>query len=156
MKPRPSIPGRGEVLKYRTRSRSPWIWGVAAVGIAFVAFITWDLFTYGKYIDAFSGATPRALRHDPPRGISLEVGGRVETPWRVTTRSLRLLAPVRIRTREVSPGGEIMGAYIHTGVPVIHILGGVDPKPPPDEPDDRPLDLRVLFSNREGESMLFT
>lgn len=156
MKSRSSIPGREPVRQNRNGRRTPWIWAVGAVGFAVLAFITWDLFTYGKYIDAFSGATPRALRHDPPRGISLEVGGRVEKPWRVTTRSLRLLAPVRIRTREVSPAGEILGAYIHTGVPVIHVLAGVDPKPPADEPDDRPLDLMVLFSNRDGESRLFT
>lgn len=138
------------------RIRRSWVWIGAAAGSAALIFLAWDLFTYGRFIDAFSGATPSALHYPPPDGLTLLVDGRLERPWTVTSRSLRLLAPVRVRTREVTPDGHIMGSYAYTGVPVMHILAGVDPRPLSIDPDDRPLDMLVVFESRDGKHSLFT
>jgi len=135
------------------RKSRVWVLGVAVIPI--LAFLTWDLIHYGRFIDAFSGATPKALQYSPPGGLELLVDGRVQQPWRVTTRSMRLLAPVRVRTREVSPEGRLQGAYAHTGVPVMHILAGVDPRPLDLDPDDRPLDMLVVFTARDGRRAFF-
>ena len=139
-----------------TAARRPLLWIAAVAGTAVAAFLTWDLITYGRFIDAFSGATPRALHHAAPDGLEIQVDGRVERPWRVTSRTLRLLAPLRVRTREVTPDGRVMGAYAHTGVPVMHILAGVDPSPLAQDPDDRPLDMLVVFTARSGKRSFFT
>lgn len=138
------------------RIRRSWIWMGAVAGSAALIFLAWDLFTYGRFIDAFSGATPSALYYPPPDGLKLLVEGRLERPWKVTSRSLRLLAPVRVRTREVTPDGRIMGSYAYTGVPVMYILAGVDPRPLSIDPDDRPLDMLVMFASRDGKRSVFT
>mgnify|MGYP000228345866 CR=1 FL=1 len=137
-------------------TRRSWIWTGAMVGVAALVFLAWDLFTYGRFIDAFSGATPSALHYPPPDGLEILVDGQVQRTWKVTSRSLRLLAPVRVRTREVTPDGRIMGSYAYTGVPVMHILAGVDPRPLSIDPDDRPLDMLVVFASRDGKCSVFT
>ena len=143
-------------MKRATESRKTWIWMAGVVALALLAFLAWDLATYGRYIDAFSGATPSALYYPPPDGLEFLVDGRVERTWKVKSRSLRLLAPVRVRTREVTPGGLVMGSYAYTGVPVMHVLAGVDPRPLDIDPDDRPLDMLVVFTSRAGKRSCFT
>jgi hypothetical protein len=120
------------------------------------AFVLWDVVTHRDYIDAFSGATPLALQKEVPNGLSLEIDGKVKQIYRFNSRSFRLLAKTRVRTREVTPGGEIMGAYIYTGVPVIHIMEGVRPQKTKTHAFDRPLDMIVIFTSANGKTTRFS
>ncbi len=107
-------------------------------------------------IDAFSGATPLALNKDVPNNLSLTIDGRVKQTYRFDSRSLRLLAHTRIRIPEVTPRGNIMGTYIYTGVPVLHILEGVVPQKKKTDAFDRPLDMIVTATSADGTSVHFS
>jgi hypothetical protein len=120
------------------------------------AFVLWDVVSHRDYIDAFSGATPLALEKKVPNGLSIVVDGKVKQTYHFNSRSFRLLAKTRVRTREVTPGGEIMGAYIYTGVPVIHILEGVAPVKTKSDAFDRPLDMMVIFTSAAGKKAYFS
>lgn len=119
-------------------------------------FVLWDIFTHQQYIDAFSGATPRALVKDVPNGVSLTVDGKVKQTYYFSIRALKLLAKTRIRVPEVSPQGEILGAYIYYGIPVIHIMEGVAPEKSKTDAFDRPLDLVAVFTSSSGETAVFS
>jgi len=106
--------------------------------------------------DAFSGATPKALEKDVPDGLLLTVDGQVKQVYRFSSQSFRRFSRIRLRTREVSPTGEIMGAYIYTGIPAAHILEGIATKKESSAPFDRPLDLAVIFTTASGQSSCFS
>jgi len=120
------------------------------------AFVLWDVFTHRDYSDAFSGATPLALEKEVPNGLFLTIDGKVKQTYRFNSRSFRLLAKTRVRTREVTPEGRIMGAYVYTGVPVIHIMEGVKPQKTETGAFDRPLDMVVIFTSAGGKTARFS
>ena len=121
-----------------------------------IGFILWDVISHRQYIDAFSGATPRALVQDVPNVLSLTVDGKVKQVYYFSPRALRLLAKTRLRVPEMSPRGEILGTYIYAGIPVIHILEGVAPKIEETDVFDRPLDMKVVFTSSSGQTSAFS
>jgi len=128
----------------------------AVLLVCAAAFILWDLLTHRYYIDAFSGATPQALEKDVPEGLSLIVDGRVKQTYRLNSSSFRLLSKVRVRTAEITPQGEMMGAYIYTGVPLLFIMEGVASECLPSDVFDRPLDMVVTFTSANGQTAKFS
>lgn len=106
--------------------------------------------------DALSQATPVALHMPLPGDLTLFFQGEVAHPYRLTSAELSRLSTIRIRTREVTAGGEIMGAYIYQGIPVLFILEGIVPRITGDVPFDRPLDLVVSFISRKGKRSRFS
>lgn len=119
-------------------------------------FILWDLISHRQDIDAFSGATPRALVQYISNGLSLTVDGKVKQVYYFSPHALGLLAKTRLRIPEVSPRGEILGAYIYYGIPVIHIMEGVAPKKDETDAFDRPLDMAVIFTSASGQTSIFS
>jgi len=120
------------------------------------AFILWDLATHRHYIDAFSGATPVAVVKNIPENLSLKVDGKVKQEYLFSAPALRLLSKIRIRVPEMSPQGEILGAYIYYGIPVIHIMEGVAPLKDETDAFDRPLDMVVIFTSSSGKRSVFS
>ncbi|MCK4765122.1 MAG: hypothetical protein KAW12_23185 [Candidatus Aminicenantes bacterium] len=106
--------------------------------------------------DAFSGATPLALKRKVPDGLSLIVDGKVKQEYVFSSDSFWLLAKARIRTPLVSPGGEILGAYIYTGVPALYFLEGIVPQKSAEDVFDRPLDMVVIFTSASGRKVCFS
>lgn len=129
---------------------------ILIVIILTAAFILLNVFKQRDYIDAFSGATPRALERKVPDGLSLTVDGKVKQTYHFTSHSFRLLAKARIRTPEVSPEGEILGAYIYTGIPVLYIMEGIVTEKNPSAAFDRPLDMVVIFTSSSGQTAYFS
>lgn len=124
---------------------------------AAVAFLLHNTASAEKgQIDAFSGATPLALAKHVPDGLSLLVNGRVKQNYRLNTPAFHLLAKTRIRIPEVTPDGRILGAYIYTGIPVLHILEGVVPQKNKTDAFDRPLDMIVTATSANGKSVRFS
>ncbi len=110
----------------------------------------------GVDIEALTGATPLAVKRDVPRGVTLAVNGMVKKEYRFSRRALNGMAATRIRTREVAPGGEYLGAYIYYGIPLFNILEGVEPKKPEGAPFDRPLDMIVEVVSDGGQKARFS
>ncbi|MBN2079999.1 MAG: hypothetical protein JW838_13615 [Spirochaetes bacterium] len=112
----------------------------------------------GNYAEimAVTGATPLAIKETAPGGITLTVSGMVKREYRFTSKSLNAFAPTRIRTMEVSPGGEFEGAYAYDGVPIFNILEGIEPVKTKDAAFDRPLDMIVTFTSRSGKKSRFS
>lgn len=129
---------------------------IAVLTLAGALLVLKIIKTGGDSLDAFSGATPLALSREVPQGLSLKIDGDVKQEYRLTSRSFRLLAPMRIRTPEVNSSGEIVGTYIYTGIPVLYILEGVVPKKEANAAFDRPLDMMVTFSSTGGQSSSFS
>lgn len=129
---------------------------VLLMGIIAAAVIAWYVQTHRHYVDAFSGATPPALERGVPDDLQLEVTGDVKQTYTFNSRALRLLAKTRVRTREVSSGGEILGAYIYSGIPLLYILEGVAPEKEKDAVFDRPLDMLVTVQAVSGDTARFS
>jgi len=62
--------------------------------------------------DAVSSATCPAVKRVLPSGISINIDGKVQKKYSLTHEYLSTLSTVRVRTREITPEGNIMGAYI--------------------------------------------
>ncbi|MDT8272209.1 MAG: hypothetical protein RRA35_03355 [Desulfomonilia bacterium] len=103
-----------------------------------------------------TGATPLALSQKVPSGIRLEVTGLVKKNYRFTSSALRAFATTRIRTRELSPGGDFLGTYIYCGIPVFNILEGVAPSFPEGSLMDTPADFLVTFTSASGDKRSFS
>jgi hypothetical protein len=103
-----------------------------------------------------SGATPLAVARQVPSDFHLEIDGLVKKAYRFSGNALNALATTRIRTREVSPDGEYLGAYIHVGIPVFNILEGIAPQKPDHYSFDQPLDIVVAFHSESGETVYFS
>lgn len=129
---------------------------ILTVVLLVVTFILLTVFRTKNDIDAFSGATPQALKKEIPDGLSLTVDGQVKQTYHFTSRSFRLLDHIRIRTREVSPDGEILGAYIYSGIPILYIMEGIVPRKEAAAAFDRPLDMVVVFYSLSGKSARFS
>ena len=128
----------------------------AVLMVLAIGFILWDVISHRQYIDAFSGATPQALAQSVPDDLSLTVDGKVKQVYYFSPQALRLLAKTRLRVPEISPQGEILGAYIYSGIPVIHIMEGVAPKIEKTDAFDRPLDMAVIFTSDSGQTSIFS
>lgn len=107
-------------------------------------------------IMTITGATPLALQEAVPSGISLRITGMVKKEYVLSSHTLNKFATARIRTREVTAGGEFDGAYVYTGIPLYNILEGVTPKKPETAPFDRPLDLVVTIQSSSGARARFS
>jgi len=107
-------------------------------------------------IMAVTGATPLALQESAPSGISLKITGMTKKEYDLTSYTLNKFATTRIRTREISPGGEFEGAYVYTGIPMYNILEGVTPKKPKSAAFDSPLDMVVIFNSASGKIARFS
>jgi len=125
--------------------------------VLLVTAIAWTLFAGNdNKIMAVTGATPKALVEQAPSGIRLLVNGQVKQDYLFSGDTLNALASTRIRTREVSSDGQFLGAYVYTGIPVLHILEGIQPVKSKDAAFDRPLDMVVMFTSTMGESVTFS
>jgi hypothetical protein len=124
--------------------------------VAAAAFIFLDILENKDYIDAFSGATPPALEKNVPDRLALTVDGKVDQIYHFNSRSFRLLAKTRIRTREVTPEGDVTGTYIYTGVPLLYIMEGVRPKKNKTDVFDRPMDIVVVITSSNGQTARFS
>jgi hypothetical protein len=114
--------------------------------------------THKDYYDylTMSGATPLAVARRVPADIRLTIDGLVKKTYRFTGDALNALATTRIRTREVSPDGDYLGAYVHVGIPVFNILEGIAPQKPANAAFGQPLDILVAFHSASGESVYFS
>lgn len=129
---------------------------ILMMGIIATAVIAWYVQSHRHYVDAFSGATPPALERGVPDNLELQVTGDVKQTYTFNSRALRLLAKTRVRTREISPEGEILGAYIYSGIPLLYILEGVAPKKEESAVFDRPLDMMVTAHTASGKTVRFS
>jgi len=129
---------------------------LALVSLAVGVFILWDIYTYRNHIDAFSGATPQALNKAVPSSYSITVDGLVKQEYKFSSRALNLLAKSRVRMPEISPRGEVKGAYIYYGIPILHILEGVVPQKQEGAAFDRPLDMIVEIHSAPGKKSSFS
>ena len=130
------------------------IYGAALAIAVFVVYRT----AHHDYYNAITvtGATPLAVAEKVPSGVSLEVTGRVKKDYRFTTSSLRAFATTRIRTIELSPEGEFLGAYIYVGIPVFNILEGVAPWFPEGSARNFPTDFLVTVVSESGDKAVFS
>ena len=110
---------------------------------------------YYDYL-TMSGATPLAVARRVPSHIRLEIDGLTKRPYRFSGDALNALAPTRIRTREISPDGEFLGAYIHVGIPAFHLLEGIAPGKPAHVGFDQPTDILVTFHSATGRKAYFS
>jgi hypothetical protein len=107
-------------------------------------------------IDARSSATTQAVQQSFPDNLSLKIFGKVKKIYQLKSDYLATLSRVRIRTREVTPEGDIMGAYIYHGIPLYFLLDGIVPLKGPKDVFDRPLDLIVSFISKTGRKSHFS
>lgn len=125
--------------------------------IVFAVFIIYRTAHHDYYSAVtVTGATPLALAEKVPSGVRLEVAGRVKKTYSFGTSSLRAFAATRIRTREISPGGDFLGSYIYAGIPAFNILEGVAPSFPENSPVNFPTDFLVTFVTASGEKAVFS
>ncbi len=103
-----------------------------------------------------TGATPLAMQESVPGNVSLRVTGMVKKEYNLSSRVLNKFATARIRTREVTAGGEYDGAYVYTGIPLYNILEGITPEKPKTAAFDRPLDMVVTLHSRSGKKAHFS
>lgn len=103
-----------------------------------------------------TGATPLATQESVPGDVSLRITGMVKKEYNLSSRVLNRFATARIRTREVTAGGEYDGAYVYTGIPLYNILEGVTPEKPKTAAFDRPLDMVVTLHSRSGRKAHFS
>ncbi len=126
----------------------------AVLGMAVGLF----LFRERNYIRimAVTGATPLAVKADVGSGISLKIFGLTKRTYHFDHRALNAMAPVYLRTREVSPAGKFEGTYRYSGVSVLHLLEGVAPQKPQNALFDKPHDIVVTFVSKRGERRHFS
>ena len=130
---------------------------IIALAIAGAIFVGYRQ-THKDYYDylTMSGATPLAVARRVPGHIRLAIDGWVKKDYRFTGDALNALATTRIRTREFSPDGNYLGAYIHVGIPVFNILEGIAPKKPEGVAFNQPIDILVTFTSQEGKKARFS
>ena len=97
-----------------------------------------------------TGATPLAVSEKVPSHFELTVDGMVKKTYHFSASALNGFAHTRIRTREFSPDGTFLGAYMYLGIPVFNILEGVAPQKPVGVIFDQPLDILVEFTSASG------
>ena len=63
--------------------------------------------------DAVSSATSPALKKTIPEKFSIRIAGKVKREYALSSEYLSTLSSVRIRTKEITPDGKVMGAYFY-------------------------------------------
>jgi len=106
-------------------------------------------------IMAVTGATPLAMKQVVPEKNSLTVDGMVKKTYTFSGSALRALASTRIRVHEFTSKKEYKGSYFYTGISLYHLLEGIAPKKP-EGTYDRPLDMVVTFTSRDGKKSRFS
>jgi hypothetical protein len=129
---------------------------ILAVVIVTGILVVRNLVSHPSYKEIFSGAVPQALEKEIPDGLSLTIDGKVKQTITLTDKAFRLMSKTRFRTPEITPEGEIMGTYIYTGIPVIYILEGVQAEKTKTDAFDRALDMIVVFTSAEGQTVRFS
>jgi hypothetical protein len=137
-------------------NKKKWLVLSGLVLVLVFTFTMWDVIVHKDYIDAFSGATPLALEKEVPAGLKLVIDGKVKKQYEFIRSSFRLLAKSRIRIPEITSTGEILGAYIYTGIPMYYIMEGVAPLKTESDAFDRPLDMIVVFTSSTGKKVRFS
>jgi hypothetical protein len=142
------------MMRLRWRSKAPFILAIIVAVSVFVFYRQ----THRDYYDylTMSGATPLAVSRRVPSDFSLEISGLVKKTYHFSGNALNALATTRIRTREISPDGDYLGAYIHVGIPVFNILEGISPQKPAHAAFDQPLDILVTFHSESGKKVYFS
>ncbi len=120
------------------------------------ALILWDIYVNFDYIDAFSGATPKAIAGKVPGGIEVKVKAFAGREYQFNSSTFRLLSKTRVRTREIEADGSVVGSYAYEGVPLGILLEGVDPDKSSTAPFDRPTDVVVIVKSASGKSSAFS
>ncbi len=106
-------------------------------------------------IMAVTGATPLAMKQLVPEKNTLTVDGMVKKTYKFSGAALRALASTRIRVHEFTSKKEYKGSYFYTGISLYHLLEGIAPKKP-EGTYDRPLDMVVTFTSRDGKKSRFS
>jgi hypothetical protein len=104
----------------------------------------------------FPGKTPLALEKSVPDGLTFSVVGKDNKVFTYTSKSFRALAKARVRTPEITPEGEMLGAYYYTGIPLLYIMEGFDDLKTKKDAFDRPLDMIVVFQSKDGKTVRFS
>jgi len=130
---------------------------VYLAALTFAVFIIYRS-AHHDYYNAVTvtGATPKALSRQVPSGFGLSVEGMTKKTYRFSHSALRAFATTRIRTKEISPGGNFLGTYMYSGIPVFNILEGVAPEIPSYTGMDTPTDFLVTFVSRSGKRVFFS
>lgn len=110
----------------------------------------------GKKPDAVSSATQLAVKRALPANFSFNAAGMVKHPCTYSKKNLEQFPFIRIRSAEVKANGEILGAYIYTGIPVLYLLEKTVPLKPKDAVFNRPLDMQVVFRSSTGKEKIFS
>ncbi|HON77641.1 MAG TPA: hypothetical protein PK544_04060 [Spirochaetota bacterium] len=105
---------------------------------------------------SLTGATAKAFSVPVPEGVTLTVNGEVKQEYSFSGRALNGFATTILRTQEVSPSGEFEGTYTYVGIPLYFMLEGIAPKKPKDAAFDRPLDMVVTFTSKDGKKVHFS
>jgi len=106
--------------------------------------------------DGVSSATCPAIQEVIPSGLSIRIFGKVKNEYNLNSKYLSKLSTIRIRTREVSSKGKILGAYIYHGIPLYFLMDGIAPHKNGNDLFDRPLDIMVTFISKSGETSNFS
>ncbi len=109
-----------------------------------------------KSIDAVSSATSPAIKRELPEKFSLRVTGKLKREYFLSAEYLSTLSTVRIRTKEVTSEGKVMGAYFYQGIPLYFILDGIAPHKDITDQFDRPLDMVITFISKSGLTSNFS
>ncbi len=106
--------------------------------------------------DSISSATCPAIKKEIPEKFSIRVTGKVKKEYLLSREYLSTLSSVRIRTKEMTPDGKVMGAYFYQGIPLYFILDGIAPKKDKNDSFDRPLDIVITFISESGLTSNFS
>ena len=109
-----------------------------------------------KSTDAVSSATCPAIKKEIPEKFSIRVTGKVKRDYVLSREYLSTLSTVRVRTKEMTPDGKVMGAYFYQGIPLYFILDGITPQKDKSDSFDRPLDLVITFISESGSTSNFS
>ena len=130
---------------------------IYVVALVFAVFITYRT-AHHDYYNAITvtGATPKAVAKKVPADFFLTIDGMVKKTYSLPSSALRAFATARIRTKEVSTGGDFQGTYIYAGIPVFNILEGIAPAFPDESLVNTPTDFLVTFTSDSGEKVDFS
>ena len=130
---------------------------IYVVALVFAVFITYRT-AHHDYYNAITvtGATPVAVAKKVPADFSLAIDGMVKKTYKFSSSAMRAFATTRIRTKEITPGGDFQGTYIYAGIPVLNILEGIAPAFPDESLVNTPTDFLVTFTSDSGQTVHFS
>ncbi|MCP5045938.1 MAG: hypothetical protein GY940_02130 [bacterium] len=128
----------------------------ATMTLALFTIVPQTLAAADTKIDAVSSPTQSAVKRPLPDRIYLYVGGEIQQPYRYSSAKLEQFPTIRIRDIEVDSKGEILGAYIYTGIPVLYFMEKTTPLKWNKESFSRPLDMKVVLHSSKKEKVYFS